>query len=135
VRTNRAECSWRGVVHDTAEKGTPRDQWCRDTAPPCPISAGQESGATGLVILSEAKNPEQRALPSCPSCNFVEKTKTPDGSPAQQLTQGRHGPCRDANRGQCLFLLLLSLEESNQRTCGIGTRASIATPLAIGFGA
>jgi hypothetical protein len=52
---------------------------------------------------------------------------------------GRHGPCRDANRVQCLstglFLLLLSLEESNQRTCGIGTHASIAAPLAVGFGA
>jgi hypothetical protein len=24
-------------------------QWCRDTAPPCPITAGQESGETGVV--------------------------------------------------------------------------------------
>jgi hypothetical protein len=68
--------------------------------------------------------------PSCPSCIFVDK-KTPDGSPAQQSSRGtpvpptspalgRHGPRRDANRVQCLsrglFLLLLSLEESNQRT-------------------
>jgi hypothetical protein len=80
-----------------------------------------------LVILSEAKNPKQRALPSCPSCNFVETKKTPDGSPARQSlrgtpvppaspTLGRHGSRRDANRAQCLFLLLLFLEESNQRT-------------------
>jgi hypothetical protein len=40
----------------------------------------------------------------------------PDGSPAEQLTLGRHGPRRDAYRVRCLFLLLLSLEESNQRT-------------------
>jgi hypothetical protein len=57
--------------------------------------------------------------------SWIEKSSTPDEhrlfwspdrSPAQQPTLGRHGPRRDANRVQCLFLLLLSLEESNQRT-------------------
>jgi hypothetical protein len=62
-------------------------------------------------------------------------TKKPDRSPAQQLTLGRHGRRRDAKRARCLFWLLLSLEESNQRTCGIGTHASIAATHAVGFGA
>jgi hypothetical protein len=71
--------------------------------------------------------------PSCPSCTFVDK-KTPDRNPAQQLTLGRHGPYRDANRLQRLFLLLLSLEESNQRTCEILTHDALSTPRAESFG-
>jgi hypothetical protein len=60
--------------------------------------------------------------------------KTPDRSPAQQLTLARHGPCPDANTLQRLFLLLLSLEESTQRTCEILTHAALSTPRPKSFG-
>jgi hypothetical protein len=144
----------------------PPQQWRRDTARPCPIAAGQESGATGLVILSEGKNPDhchalrclcekRLALNPCVgktweerdlldpssirpfssqekgegdelrgSSHSIFRTWTENlpaffhhrGVSTPHITQGRHGPYREANRVQWLFSLLLSLEESNQRT-------------------
>jgi hypothetical protein len=82
-------------------------QWCRDTAPPCPIAAGGESGAT--VVARDSVPPASSQL-------------------------GRHGPRRDANTARCFFLLLLSLEESNQRTCEILTHDALSTPRPESFG-
>jgi hypothetical protein len=65
--------------------------------------------------------------------------KTPDGSPAQQLTLGRHGPYRDAHRAQCLSTghscCYFLWKKVTKELCGIGTHASIAAPRAVGFGA
>jgi hypothetical protein len=47
---------------------------------------------------------------------YLRGQKSRMGVRRNSLSLGRHGPHRDANRVQCLFLLLLSLEESNQRT-------------------
>jgi hypothetical protein len=128
-----APCWCRGMVHDPPKK----------------------ERHTRIVILSEAKNPEDiatsfrtwienssaffhhagfqphtqkghaggmslqqwcnRIPASCPSCTFVDK-KRRTGVRRDTSPVGRHGPRRDANTARCLFLLLLSLEESNQRT-------------------
>jgi hypothetical protein len=50
---------------------------------------------------------------------WIEKSSSTPlscGVSTPEIKLGSHGPRRDANGAQCFFLLLLSLEESNQRT-------------------
>jgi hypothetical protein len=77
-----------------------------------------------------------RSLPDkSPAQHALRGTHVPSTSP----TLGRHGPCRDANREQCLSTgcscCYFLWKKVTKELCGIGTHASIAAPRAIGFGA